>query len=108
MRGTLAPFFPVAILDRVRSAEVDVIPNPPFREEAIDRGIPPNAIDFTQADGPTLQDLVLVSMRCDHTRAIGGPLFEACATSPGRRRRQCAREGFDGTVAGAMGAATRS
>jgi len=63
LKGTLAPFFPAAILDRVQIAEVGVIQNPPFRDEAIDRGIPPNAIDFTQMEGFTLHDVVLVSMQ---------------------------------------------
>jgi hypothetical protein len=58
LKGTLAPFFPAAILDRVQIAEVGVIQNPPFRDEAIDRGIPPNAIAFTQMEGFTL-DVVL-------------------------------------------------
>jgi hypothetical protein len=63
LKGALAPFFPAAILDRVQIAEVGVIQNPPFRDEAIDRGIPPNAIDFTQMEGFTLHDVVLVSMQ---------------------------------------------
>lgn len=63
LKGTLAPFFPAAILDRVQIAEVGVIQNPPFRDEATDRGIPPTAIDFTQMEGFTLHDVVLVSMQ---------------------------------------------
>ena len=63
LKGTLAPFFPAAILDRVQIAEVGVIQNPPFRDEAIDRGIPSNAVDFTQMEGFTLHDVVLVSMQ---------------------------------------------
>jgi hypothetical protein len=44
LKGTLAPFFPAAILDRVQIAEVGVIQNPPFRQPKPDQD--PEALVF--------------------------------------------------------------
>ena len=50
-------------------ALADGIPaDPPFKQEAIERGIPPHAVDFSWTAGLTLDDLVLLSTHPKHAQ----------------------------------------
>jgi hypothetical protein len=59
-RQELAPFFPPATLEQARYRWVDAIANPPFREEALARGVP-YKLDFTQSAGLTHNDTFLIN-----------------------------------------------
>jgi hypothetical protein len=68
LKARLASFFAPttpdapAILGVTRYCSVPVIENPPFRAEAIDRGlIESGAMDFTKMAGLTFQDTFLIS-----------------------------------------------
>ncbi|HKX04340.1 MAG TPA: hypothetical protein VJX71_17730 [Methylomirabilota bacterium] len=59
-RPGLASFFTRATLDRARWRWVPGIDNPPWRDEAIARGVPA-ALDFTRLVGLTHDDTILLS-----------------------------------------------
>ena len=63
LRPTLARYFPIATLARIRVCRVAEIPNPDFYVDLLAQGtsVP---IDFRQMHGLTLIDTVLIADRC--------------------------------------------
>jgi len=63
---SLQPYFEPEMLDLAKIDRVDHIENPPFYSEIIKLGIP-NLINFTQMDGISFIDCILISCQKSHT-----------------------------------------
>lgn len=59
-RAALIPFFSSQIIDRARIRHVPIIENPGFYAELANRGVAP-PLDFTQMEGVTFIDTILIS-----------------------------------------------
>jgi hypothetical protein len=72
VRERLAPFFEPEILERARYRWVPTIEHPPFRDEALARGVP-DRLDYTQSAGLTHNDTIL--MNRERVRGADPPLL---------------------------------